>query len=63
MSEFMKNHLSIVCAAMCAVIFADCVSGTAVNRDPELFENASANKNRYAGVMPAGVRRSEIGGR
>ena len=59
----MKNHLTIVSAAMCAVIFAGCVSGAVANRDPELFENASANINRYAGVMPAGVRRSEIGGR
>ena len=56
MSEFMKKHLSIVSAAMCAVISAGCVSGGVANYDPELLGTASSKINRYAGVMPEGVR-------
>ena len=52
----MKNHLSIVSAAMCAVISAGCLSGPAANNDPELLGSKSTNMNRYAGVMPKGVR-------
>lgn len=52
----MKTHLSIVSAAMGAVISAGCLSGPAVANDPELFKNESKNVSRYAGVMPEKVR-------
>lgn len=52
----MKKYLSIVSAAMCALISAGCLSGDAAADDPELFETGSPKINRYAGVMPEGVR-------